>query len=337
MTVASDRVAVIVNGNAKRVTEDLVDILDQIVASGDLFVSRSLEEGQEIADRIVEQGYPTVLTGGGDGTFTQMVTWVVRAARERGVEPPRFGFLKLGTGNALAWALGAQSGVVADLGRLRREGGSRLLRLLEVEDVMTPFAGFGADALALKHFNDVKALFQRVPGLRRFGTGGVAYAVSIVGLSMPKVLVQPEQPVKIINLGAPAVRLGVDGQPVGAPVEAGEVLYQGPSRGVWMSTIPYWGFGARIFPFAEDQEDRFDLRVVDISSLDVAWNIREIWKGTYRDARLHDFLAADVKIEFERPQPFQIGGDAYGMRQEIRARITDPVRVVDYYAPPPVE
>jgi diacylglycerol kinase family enzyme len=264
-----------------------------------------------------------------------MVTWIVAEANERGIEPPRFGFLKLGTGNALAWALGAQAGAVADLGRLRREGGSRTLRLVEVEGVLTPFAGFGADALALKHFNDVKAAFAKVPVLRRYGTGGLAYAVSIVGLSMPKVLVQPHQHVRIVNLGAPAVRLGVDGQPVGAPVEAGEVLYDGPFRGVLMSTIPYWGFGARIFPFAEDREDRFELRIVDIGSLDVAWNIREIWKGTYRDARLHDFLAEDVQIEFDEPQPFEIGGDAYGSRARLRARLAPrPIRVVDYYAPP---
>ena len=42
-------------------------------------------------------------------------------------------------------------GVVADLARLRREGGSRLLRLVEVEDMLTPFAGMGADAIAIEH------------------------------------------------------------------------------------------------------------------------------------------------------------------------------------------
>ena len=113
MGVAEDRVAVVVNGNAKRVSDDLVDMLDQIIQSGDLFVSRSLDEGREIARRIVARRYPTVLTGGGDGTFTQMVTWIVQEAERKGVEPPRFGMLKLGTGNALAWVLGAQEGVVA--------------------------------------------------------------------------------------------------------------------------------------------------------------------------------------------------------------------------------
>ncbi|MFW5921475.1 MAG: diacylglycerol kinase family protein, partial [Polyangiales bacterium] len=100
---AEDRVAVVVNGNAKAVTDDLVEILDQIVQSGDLFVSRSLEEGRDIARIIVERGYPTVVTGGGDGTFTQMVTFVVGEADRQDRPPPRFGMLRLGTGNALAW------------------------------------------------------------------------------------------------------------------------------------------------------------------------------------------------------------------------------------------
>src|SRR5690349_24911033 len=101
----TDKVAVVVNGNAKAVTDDLVEVLDQIVQSGDLFVSRSLDEGREIARTIVERGYPTVLTGGGDGTFVQMVTWVADEARKLGRPLPRFGLLRLGTGNALAWVL----------------------------------------------------------------------------------------------------------------------------------------------------------------------------------------------------------------------------------------
>src|SRR5262249_24894297 len=147
-----------------QVTYELVETLDQIVQSGDLFVSRSLEEGRDIARTIVERGYPTVLTGGGDGTFVQMGSWVVRAAEELGKPFPRFGLLKLGTGNALAWVLGAQNprgrGVVADLARLRHEGGSRQLRLLEIEDQLTPFAGLGADAIALAHYNATRDLFQ---------------------------------------------------------------------------------------------------------------------------------------------------------------------------------
>jgi diacylglycerol kinase family enzyme len=336
---ARDRVAVVANGNAKRVTEDLVEVLDQILLSGDLFVSRSLEEGKEIAETIVERGYPTVLTAGGDGTFVQMVTWVTKAAEKKGCPRPRFGLLRLGTGNALAWVLGAESprgrGVIADLARLRTTAGTGKLRLLDVEGILTPFAGLGVDAVTLALYNDTKDKLRRIPVLERFAAGGLAYFVAIVGRAMPEYLVRGHPRVRIVNEGAPAVRLGVDGQPVGGEVKAGDVLYEGPSRMVAMSSIPYWGFGARIFPFAQEREDRFSLRVVDLTSLDVALYIRSIWKGTFRSDKVHDFLVEEVSIHYDEPQDLQIGGDPAGKRKVVHARLApEPIDVVDYYAPP---
>jgi diacylglycerol kinase family enzyme len=335
----ADRVAVVVNGNAKQVTADLVDILDQIVQSGDLFVSRSLAEANEIARTIVRRGYPTVLTGGGDGTFVQMVTRISEEARRTGGKRPRFGLLRLGTGNALAWVLGAQSprhrGVIADLGRLRREGGSRSMRLLEVEGTLTPFAGLGIDAIALRDYNTTKAALAGSRLTRPLSAGAVAYLVAVVGRTMPTYLLRPHPRVRIVNEGEPASRLGQDGRPV-SEVARGEVLYEGPSRMVAMSTIPYWGFGARIFPYADDRADRFNLRVVDITSIDVAIHIREIWKGTYRSDTVHDFLCERISIHYDEPMPMQIGGDSMGSRATVHARLApDPIEVVDYYAPPP--
>ncbi|MBK8172075.1 MAG: hypothetical protein IPK60_17265 [Sandaracinaceae bacterium] len=336
-----DRVAVVVNGNAKQVTDELVQILDQIVQSGDLFVSRSLEEGREIANLIVERGYPTVLTGGGDGTFVQMVTWVTDEATKRNKPWPRFGFLRLGTGNALAWVLGAQNskgkGVVADLARLRQEGGSRELRLLNVEGTLTPFAGLGIDSIALEHYNQTKEFMTRTPVLRKLATGSVTYATSILTRSLPNFLFRPHPHVRIVNESDGALRMGVDDLPVGSPIKAGEVLYEGPSRMVAMSTIPYWGFGARIFPYASEREDRFSLRVVDINSFQVAKNFRKIFKGTYRSDTLHDFLVDSVSIHYREPMPLQIGGDLAGMRTTVRVELgKKPIQVVDYFAPPPV-
>ncbi len=337
----TDRVAVVVNGNAKQVTAELVEILDQIVQSGDLFVSRSLEEGKEIARTIVARGYPTVLTGGGDGTFVQMVSWIVHCA-ERAHRPlPRFGLLKLGTGNALAWVLGAQNergrGVVADLARLRREGGSRVLRLIEVEDMLTPFAGLGADAIAMQNYEITRERFYKSRVLRHLAAGPLMHATAFVTRTGPQMLVKPVLNVRVVNEGGPAVRLGQDGRPVGAPIEAGEVIYAGPVRMLAFSTIPYWGFGARIFPYADEREDRFSLRVVNFASVAAVANVHKIWRGTYRTDRLHDFLVERMTIHCEQPTPLQIGGDAVGLRQVVRAQLSKrPIRVVDYYAPPPV-
>src|SRR5262245_6382736 len=104
----SGRIAVVVNGNAKSVTDEVIETLDQILDSGDLFVSRRVEESEAIARTLLERGYGTILTGGGDGTFTVVVTAVIKEARRRGGPLPRFGLLRLGTGNLLAGGPGAR-------------------------------------------------------------------------------------------------------------------------------------------------------------------------------------------------------------------------------------
>src|SRR3954451_14553751 len=170
----SQRIAVVVNGNAKRVNDEVIDTLDQILSAGDLFISRRVEEGRHIARTLVERGYDTVLMGGGDGTFTVMVSDVVREAKRQGKAPPRFGLLRLGTGNALAWGIGARhakkGGLKVDIERLRGDAGSRPVRLIEVAEFLAPFCGFGVDALVLRDYNQVKKSLGRGP-LRRFAPG----------------------------------------------------------------------------------------------------------------------------------------------------------------------
>src|SRR6185295_3502722 len=143
----SERIAVVINGNAKRVNDEVIDTLDQILSAGELFISRRVEEGRYIARTLVERGYGTVLLGGGDGTFTVMVSDIVREARRQDKPTPRFGLLRLGTGNALAWVIGAsqvkRGGLQVDLDRLRGDAGSRPVRLIEVEEYLAPFCGFG--------------------------------------------------------------------------------------------------------------------------------------------------------------------------------------------------
>ncbi len=341
-SAAADRVAIVVNGKAKGVTEDLIDMLDQIVRSGDLFVSRNLAEGRDIARTIVERGYPTVLTGGGDGTFVQMVSWIVRMSEKADRDPPRFGLLRLGTGNALAWVLGAQNkrgrGVMADLGRLRMEGGSRSMRLIQVEDLLTPFAGLGADAVALNHYHQTKQFLQDTWALRPLAASPSAYAIAILGRSVPHFSFARPMKVQVVNRGNPAVQLGQNGRPVGTPIGRGDVLYEGTARLVAMSTIPYWGFGARVFPYAEERADKFSLRVADLKPPAVLRGIRAIWKGTFQHSRLRDFLVDEISVRCEEPTPLQVGGDVLGRRTAIRAGLSErPIRVVDYYAPPPID
>lgn len=335
----SGRVAVVVNGNAKAVNDEVIDTLDQILSAGDLFVSRRIEEGRFIARTIVERGYDTVLMGGGDGTFTVMVTDVVREARRAGKAPPRFGLLRLGTGNSLAWVVGAsqvgRGGLQVDIERLRNDAGWRPMRLLEVEGFLAPFCGFGIDAVVLHDYNAVKKLLSRGP-LRRIAPGAVSYAVAAVTRSIPSYLFRPTPHVRVVNEGADAFRVGEKGRLVGPPIRRGEVIYEGRASIAAASTIPYYGFGFRVFPFAEERPDRFDLRLSTIGPVPFVKHFGPIWRGEYENPEiLHDYLVESVAIETDPETEFQIGGDAQGKRRRVQVALSpDPIRLVDFYAPP---
>lgn len=330
--------AVVLNGNARQVTDQLVESFDQVVRRGDLFLSKSLDEAQDIAREIVEAGYPAVLTGGGDGTFVQMVTAITREAKSRGQIPPRFGLLRLGTGNSLAWALGAGTsgdGVFADLARLNQHSPHRDFRLIEVQDLLTPFAGAGFDALGLKHFHEVRALVRHLPLLGKRATGALSYAISIPTRTIPELAIRPQMRVQVVNRGSDILKLDRNGQPTGKPIAKGEVVFDGACIAALVSTIPYWGFGAKVFPFAESRPaDRFCLRIVATHPLHVAAHMLSAWKGTYRHDDLLDFYADDVELEFEEPTAIEIGGDPAGMTRSMRAHLhPDPIRLIDYAAP----
>src|SRR5579871_1122864 len=143
---AESRVAVVLNGRARGVSPELVHRIGRMVPRRDLFVSRTLGDSREIAQAIVERGYPAVLFGGGDGTFVQCLADLRERASAEAAPLPSVGVLKLGTGNALARALGASpptvSGLRHDLDRAAADR-RRDLPLLEVDGVLTPFAGAG--------------------------------------------------------------------------------------------------------------------------------------------------------------------------------------------------
>jgi diacylglycerol kinase family enzyme len=321
------------------VTSDVISTLDQILLGGDIFVSRRLEEGPELARTIVNRGYGTVLTGGGDGTFVAVVSDVVREAQRQGKPIPRFGFLKLGTGNALAWVVGASGkarrNLAADIQRLREDAGSRPVRFVEVEGLIAPFAGFGVDAVVLSDYEVVKRRLLQTP-LRRVAAGPLSYAVSTMTRSLPSYFLRAVPHCRIINDGEDAFRVGSRGSIVGPPIPKGETIYEGPARIAAVSTIPYFGFGFRAFPYAEERPDRMNLRVSVITPIPFVLNFRGIWRGEYENPNhITDYLVEAVTFEFDPPTPFQIGGDARGERKHVRAQLSPTTfRLVDFYAPP---
>ncbi len=340
---AGGGIAVVVNGNAQSVSDEVITTLDQILDGGDLYVSRRIEDADAIAKNLLDRGYETILTGGGDGTFTVLVTAVVREAKRRGVALPRFGLLRLGTGNSLAWVVGASppgkgprvaKALSADVARLRADAGSRMLPLVEVEEMLSPFCGFGIDAVVLRDYAATKAALARSP-LRSFAPGMLSYVLAASTRTIPSYVTKPASHCRVTNRGGEAFRIGPNGGVLGPPIVAGDIIFEGPATICSVSTIPYYGFGLRMFPYAEDRPGKMQLRMSTIRGLSFVRHLPEIWAGTYYNPEeLFDFYVDDVEVEMDPPTVFQVGGDVLGDRQRIRAKLHPPVPVVDFYAPP---
>jgi len=336
------RVAVLLNARARKVTPRVLRALSHVVPRGDLYVSRSPFDARRIAHAVLDGGYHTVFFGGGDGTFMGFADEVLNhAAKRRVVELPHFGVLKLGTGNSLATLVNASpvrgGGIVDDVLRARagEVPGYRPLELLSAEGRRAPFAGLGIDARLL---NDYVWLRERVRGgwLGRMLTGSRGYAASVLLRTLPQALVH-ELAVgcEVRNRGpTPAYRLGPDGQPLRA-FEPGELLYQGPAMIAAAGTIPFYGYGLKVFPFATLRPGTMHLRVGVIRPLAVVANLGGLWRGEWFPSGVQDFIAAGVDVHFDRPMPFQLGGDALGERSKVALEVApERVSLVDFSSRP---
>src|SRR5216684_5622331 len=86
---SAERVAVLLNANARSVCEGLKRELENFVPLEDLYYSRCFDDARTIAREVLDRGYRTVLTGGGDGTFVGYVNCLYDEAMQ-----PRAGTIR---------------------------------------------------------------------------------------------------------------------------------------------------------------------------------------------------------------------------------------------------
>jgi diacylglycerol kinase family enzyme len=323
-------IAVLLNANAKQVSPRVRDALSSVVPAGSLFVSRDAEEAHRIADTVMSRGVGTVFTGGGDGTFVSWVNHILDRVERHDAKAPRFGVLALGTGNAVAGMVGAGR-PVEDLRRYMNGDvpSSRRVDLVTVEGRRTPFAGVGVAAAVLEDYNWLKRRLGR-----RVASGVKGYGLAIALRSAPRQILQRPVYCEIVNTGRTAWRVGPDGEPVGRPIERGDLLYSGPCMLAAGGTVPYYGFGLRAFPFAGRRPGAMQLRVATrIPVAALLANVSRIFAGEFSHPGLLDFMADRVSMSFDRPVPLQVGGDAEGSRERVEMGIAPrPVEVLDFRA-----
>lgn len=317
------RSAFVLNTNARAVNDRVAEQLAAVVPAGDLFLSRTLDDCDAFARTIARRGYGRVFTGGGDGTLVATVKLLKKATQQQGVPMPQVGVLKLGTGNAMARALGAGRPLV-DAGHVVAQGEASPVRmdLIETDEgVSTPFAGMGYDGEILNDYVWLKRNAS-TPFTKALAESVVGYLGAMAFRTVPRELT--ESPAKIrITSNHEAIKMVRRGDvDVEERIPAGSVLFEGCASTTSVSTIPYYGFGFTMFPFAGRVPGHMQLRVTALSIPTILANLwPAIWKGTFRHPDLLDFLVKDVVVESDKPLPLQVGGDAAGHRQRATFKV----------------
>ena len=260
------KIAVLLNRNAKQVTETIAKRVERIVGRDHVYYSHSLEEGEAFAREIVQKGYGTVVSGGGDGTLCQTVNMIHRYIKESNqwriqryerfgekqtlIGNPRFAFLRLGTGNGIGSVIGAQN-ALRDLKSLvdYLPGRTHEIPLVSVDGDECFFAGLGFDSLMLNDYNKLKNKTKN-PILKSILHSVVGYLVTLFTRTLPQSLMgKAKLKVRIINRGK-AFYVDPRRGDAALEIEPGTTLYEGEAMFVGVGSSPFYGAGFKIFPFA---------------------------------------------------------------------------------------
>lgn len=318
------RTAIILNKNAKRVGERVRRRVLETAPDADVFFTESLEQAAFVTRRVVDRGYSTVLTGGGDGTVMNTIQQVLAEVDAADGTRPQFGVLKLGTGNAVAGFLNA--GRFDDDLTAIDSAQARSLDVIQLADGRrTLFGGLGWDAFILNNYDRMRERAERFAVTRALFKSVAGYFISGFGKSLPELLFKrPSWQVKVINTGGIGRRVDVDGNVI-ERFAPGATVYEGPIRLACFGTTPYYGFNLNIMPFADHTPGLFHLRLMDMSPLTAVRKIRAVWTGRLQDPRLWDLQLSACRMEFEENAPLQIAGDAAGEVKTLELKVDTPI------------
>jgi len=346
------RIAVLLNRNARRVTDSMVQKATAIVGSDHVYASRSLDEAEAMARQIVQRGYGTVVCGGGDGTLVRAVNlihhyvhesnaWRMERYRRFGetqdlLGNPRFAFLKLGTGNGMCGVVGAGD-PINDLRTLVNYVPSRTqsIPLIDLDGERFFFGGVGYDSQILDDYNRIKARAKNrlLKAMMQNVTG---YLAAILSRTVPRLVAGTGERLegRVVTVGRAYYVDPRRGDAV-QEIEPGTTLFEGDARIISAGTTPFFGYGFRMYPFARMMPGMMQLRIGTVGPLGALPHIVGLWKGSYRNPRgMFDFLVENVRIELNHPFPFQHSGDAQGLRDRLDLKIADDtLELVDLYRP----
>ncbi len=345
------KIAVLLNKNARQVNDKMAQKMERLVGRENFFYSRSLEEAEVLAREIVQRGYGTILSGGGDGTLCNTINMVRRYVGESNdwrrerftrfgenqqlLSTPRFGFLRLGTGNGIGQVVGAKN-ALKDLRTIvdYAPGRTHELPLIQSDGQFFFFGGMGYDSILLNDYNYLKERTHH-PILKSVMHGLSGYMVALMARTLPKVLFSSPKIDGRITTQSKAYYIDPRRGDAAVELEPGATLFEGAATTISAGTSPFYGYGFRMFPFSNIRPGYMHLRVTHIGAARILANLGSVWKGHYRNPKgVYDFLVKDFNVELNNPFPYQHSGDAQGMRDKLDMKVaSEPLKLVDCLPP----
>jgi len=367
-------VALLLNRNAKGVTINVINQIQELSGPNDCFVCCSLEDAAASVREVLDRGtYTTLVCGGGDGTVVSILNLLdqERLRRQEAGETvamPAVAVLRLGTGNGLSGVVGSRRDALADvrsittadmfdgappivpvsLVTLRHEAvthtgsedsarGAQPTATPEEQQTHCFFAGLGYDARMLRDYDQLNKQSAKCGSLiRNWVRSPLGYVLALIGKTLPATLRREHVfRVRIVNLSDEAFFVDPVRGDIAVPCPRGSVLFEGEAGIVCMSTVPFYGGGVRLFPFAGMPGGFVHLRVSNINPVMATLRMYSIWRGSYRSPRhVHDYLVREAVIEVDRPVPMQHSGDLVGEveRLHVQTGKDGQVNLVDFYS-----
>lgn len=322
------RVAVLLNANAKKVTEKVRAQFARIVPTEDLFFCESLEDGRRHTKTILDKRYDTVMVGGGDGTIATTLNLLVQEADAMSRHGTRYplpdlAILKLGTGNGLANMSGAGK-PISDAMRLvaGERPAARPLRVIEDPDTgwVFPFGSVGYDAQVLNDYVDLVDASRTGVG-KKLAKSLAGYFYAIGTRTIPTELGKERARIRIVSTGRSSIIDPETAEEI--PLDIGTTLFEGSARAVAVGTSPFYGYGMKVLPYALRRSDRFHMRISNASITYLLTHLPSLWKGTIQTPDFVDFLCEGVRIESTVALPLQLAGDAKGHTKVVNMRLAD--------------
>ncbi len=307
-------VAIYINVGARRVSDEVIEHIKELIPPEDIFIASNAEEDEIAALKIIERGYKSLFLGGGDGTFVRFVNRMIRLLGDP-YKLPNIGILKLGTGNAVARLVSSEN-TLSDL-RSYLTNPSRdfmKLSLIETDGLYYPFAGLGWDAQWLDDYERLNTLFPEVI------KGRIGYVSAFLLGTVPKralrMITGKKVFVEITNHEKSAYWVDQKGEK-GKEIPPNSIIYKGEINSIALGTVPDYGYGIKILPFASKYPEFMHMRIVTISMIRALISAPSVYKGTFRHPGVLDVYCSDCTARLSEPMPFQIAGESMGSKAHV--------------------